>query len=125
MTSFWNTNVAKVRGFTPVTSDNLLSLARLIDPIDLAGLAPELITAVERHASEPIFLGLRTILRIKLTSINQKGALSVDQFLNIPRVVKQLVVRESFTNASTAHLEDWAFCAVRNMNQIIDFVYFT
>ncbi len=125
MASFRDTNVAKVRGFTPVTSDNLFSLARLINPVDLAGLVPELFTTVERHASKPKLLSLGTILRIELTSINQEGALSVDQLLYIPRIVEQLVVRESFTNTATAHFEHGAFGAVSNMDQIIDLVNFT
>ena len=50
----------------------------VLNPVDLARLTPEVIVSIKVEPAEPELLSLWTILRVKLTSIDEHWALSID-----------------------------------------------
>ena len=64
--------ILKVGACSPVASHNQICLrvGKVLDPVDLAGLGPEVGAAVKGKPSQPVFLSLGTILCVELTSIN-------------------------------------------------------
>ena len=85
MASLGYSEIFKVVACSPVTSHNqiCLSVGKVLDPVDLAGLGPEFGTAVKGKSSQPVFLSLRAILCVKLASIDKDRALCSNEFLNI------------------------------------------
>ena len=65
-------------------------------------------------------MSLGTILGIKLSSVDENGALGCDEFLNVARVVDKLVVDEGRTNCGRAHLEGRYLLAGINMDSSVD-----
>ena len=50
----------------------------VLNPVDLTRLTPEVIVSIKAEPAEPELLSLWTILRVKLTGIDEHWALSVD-----------------------------------------------
>jgi len=122
MPSFWNSEITEIFRFTPISTNKCSWVVKIID---LTRLTPEIFGTLKFHFSKPILLCLWTVLRIELTRIDQEVCLHLDQFLNIPLVVKQLITREGYSNCWTAHLKNWHFGTVWNMNHIIDSINLT
>ena len=77
--------IFEVGACSPVsTHDQIcISVGEVLDPVDLAGLGPEVGTAVKGKSSQPVFLSLGAILCIELASIDQNRALCCNELLNI------------------------------------------
>lgn len=108
MTSLRDSEVLKVVAGAPVSTIDKLGVRcrEVLHPVDLAGLRPEVVTACKVHASKPKLLRLGAVLGVELTSVDEDGALSGDQLLDVIGVVKQIVGDKSLAHGAAAHAKD-------------------
>ena len=100
MASLGHRKILKVVASPPqATVDKLsFSVCKVLDPVDLSRLAPEVFTALEFKPTKPELLRLWAILSIEFASIDENWALGIDKLHDILRVVDQVVHDESFTD---------------------------
>lgn len=68
-----------------------LCRSRILNPVDLPSLAPELFVVIKVHASEPGFNRFRPVLCVEFTSVNEHIGFGTDKFLQLVLVVNHLV----------------------------------
>jgi hypothetical protein len=70
--------ILKVLSGSPVAAYNLFLLAWLVNVEHLARLTPEIRAAFKTEATHPVFLSLRAVLSVELTSINKEWQLETE-----------------------------------------------
>ena len=124
MTSLWNSNVREVVWLAPIPTNHEGSLVQWIfNVINLSWLGPEVFSTVKDHAAQPFFLSLRSILTVKLSSINHNWVLGIYQICNDHREVFHVVASKGSTNSIRIHCKNRDFSALVNMNGLIDVFY--
>ena len=80
MSSLRHSEKLEVVACSPKPAIDQLSIrgGEILNPVDLTRLTPEVIYTVKVEPAEPELLSLWTILRVKLTGIDEHWALSVD-----------------------------------------------
>ena len=99
--SLGHSEILKVVACPPqATIDKLsFSVCKVLDPVNLSRLAPEVFAAREFEPAKPELLRLWAILRIEFASIDKNRTLGIDELHDILRVVDQVVHDESFTDS--------------------------
>ena len=117
MASLRHSEILKVVACSPKsTIDQLISVGEVLNPVDLTRLTPEVRIPVKTEPTQPILLRLWTILRVKLASIDEQWAFSVDQLQDILRIINKIIHDECGAYGRRTHLKDGTFSASSNMN---------
>ena len=125
MTGLWNSNVREVLCLTPVSTNHESSFVLwILNVINLSGLGPEVFLAVKVHTAQPFFLSLRSILHVKLTSIDHDWVLGIYQICDDHREIIHVVASKGSTNITRFHCKNRDLSALVNMDGLIDVFYF-